>query len=104
MAEFNYYEDLKQSLEEATAYKSGDKTKARASVREMPVPEYRAGDVVRVRSSLNLSQRGFAIALGVSARTVEAWEIGRNEPCGSARHLLYLIENNKELINQLITQ
>ena len=99
-----YYEELKQSLEEAVAFKNGDKSKARVSVYELPVPEYKADDVVRVRSNLCLSQRGFAVALGVSPRTVEAWEVGRNEPCGAARNLLYLIERDNNLINQLVTR
>ena len=102
MKEFNYYEELKQSLEEAVAFKNGDTSKARVTVCELPVPEYKAGDVARVRSDLNLSQRSFAFALGVSPRTVEAWEGGRNEPSGAARHLLFLIEKNKGLVNQLL--
>ena len=104
MAKFNYYEDLKQSLEEAVAFEKGDKSKARILVCKLPVPEYKAADVVRVRSALHLSQRSFALVLGVSPRTVEAWEIGRNEPSGAARNLLYLIEHNAALVDQLITR
>ena len=103
MEEYNYYKRLKESLEQAVAFKNGDTSKARVSVYEIPIPEYKAGDVARVRSDLNLSQRTFAFALGVSPRTVEAWEVGRNEPSGAARHLLFLIEKNKGLVNQLIT-
>ena len=79
MAEYNFYEDLKESLEQAVAFKNGDKRKARVSVYEISTPEYKSDDVARVRSDLRLSQRGFAVALGVSPRTVEAWEAGRNE-------------------------
>jgi len=104
MAEYNYYERLKESLEQAVAYKNGDKSKARSVVRELPVPEYNATDIARVRSSLRLSQRGFATVLGVSPRTVEAWEIGRNIPCGSARNLLYLIERDHSLADKLIAK
>ena len=104
MAEYNYYERLKESLEQAVAYKNGDKSKARVTVYEMPVPEYKAKDVVRVRSKLNLSQRGFATVLGVSSRTVEAWEGGRNEPHGAARHLIYLIEKDTNLVDNLIVR
>jgi len=97
----NYFDELKQSLEDAAAYTRGDKSRVRTTVREIPVPEYLAQDVARVRLALNLSQRGLASVLGVSPRTVEAWEVGRNAPAGSARNLLYLIDNNHELINQL---
>ena len=104
MTEFNYFNELEQSLTEAVAFEKGDKSKARVSVYEIPVPEYTAADVVRVRAALHLSQRGLALALGVSPRTVEAWEVGRNEPNGAARNLLYLIEHNAALVDQLVTR
>jgi len=98
----NYYEELKASLEEAVAYVRGEKNRCRTTVRELPVPEYRPTDVARIRLALNLSQRGLACALGVSPRTVEAWEGGKNMPNGSARNLLYLIDNNHDLVQQLV--
>jgi len=97
-----YYEELKASLEDAVSYVRGDKTRCRTNVRALPVPEYNPADAARVRLTLNLSQRGLASVLGVSPRTVEAWEGGKNVPNGSARHLLYLIEHNHELVNQLV--
>ena len=100
----NYFEDLKTSLEEAIAYKNGDTSRCRVSIRELPVPEYSASDITRVRKQLALSQRGLAAALGVSPRTVEAWETGRNVPSGSARHLIYLFERDNSLVNQLIAR
>jgi len=102
MAEYNYFERLKESLEQAAAYTKGDKSRARVSVREIPVPEYRAGDVSRVRSDLRLSQRAFASVLGVSPRTVEAWEAGRNTPNGPAARMLYLIEADHSLVDKLV--
>lgn len=103
MVEYNYFERLKESLEQAIAFRNGDESKARVSVYEIPVPEYQADDVVRVRSALHLSQRSLALVLGVSPRTVEAWEVGRNKPCGPARNLLYLIDRNTKLVDQLIS-
>lgn len=104
MENFDYFEELKQSLEEAAAYKHGDRSRCRVSVREIPVPEYSAADVARTRKSLNLSQRGLAAALGVSARTVEAWESGKNLPSGAAQHLLYLFDCDHSLVDRLVTR
>ena len=103
MAEQSYYESLMAGLEDAVAYIEGDKSRGREVVREIPdpVPEYRAADVVRARKALNLSQRRLAYALGVSPRTVEAWESGKNEPSGAARHLLYLFETDHSLVERL---
>lgn len=104
MAEFNYYEELKASLEEAVAYKNGDRSRCHVHARELPVPEYKAADVARMRKALNLSQRGFASVLGVSPRMVEAWEAGKNKPSGSARHLLYLFDCDHSLGNHLMAR
>jgi putative transcriptional regulator len=104
--DFNLYDELKTSLEEAVAYSKGDKSKARvitrAVVREQPVPKYGAQGVAEVRKKLNLSQRNFALAMGVSPRTVEAWEAGVNTPSGSSRRLLYLLEKDGALVSYLI--
>jgi len=104
MADYNYFEELKQGLEEAVAFQKGDKSRARVRVAARSVPEYAAPDVVRVRSGLQLSQRGLASVLGVSPRTVEAWESGKNSPNGTARNLLYLIEQDGSLIDRLIVR
>jgi len=102
VAKYDYYGRLKESLKQAAAHKKGDSSRVRVSVREMYIPEYRADDIQRLRATLNLSQRGFAYALGVSKRTVESWEIGRNIPNGSARNLLYLLDHNSALVEQLV--
>ncbi len=36
--------------------------------------------------------------MGVSDKTVEAWEAGTNHPSGAASRLLSMIEKDKELI------
>lgn len=99
---FKFGEALIKSLEEAVAFKNGDKRKARIIVREIPTPIYTGKDVKRIRESLNMSQAGFALALGVSKRTVEAWEIGKSAPSNSSNKLLYLVEKDKKIIEQLV--
>lgn len=104
--EQKYFDELMTSLEEAAAFAAGDTSKCKVTVREIPdpVPEYKAADVVRTRKALNLSQRRLAYALGVSPRTVEAWEAGKNEPSGAARHLLYLFETDNSLVDRLVSR
>jgi putative transcriptional regulator len=102
VAEYNYYERLKESLEQVVAYTKGDSSKVHVSVRKIPVPEYKAKDVSRVRTELRLSQRALASVLGVSHRTVEAWEAGRNVPNGPATRVLYLIEKDHSLVDKLV--
>ncbi|MDR3313851.1 MAG: hypothetical protein LBS96_05270 [Oscillospiraceae bacterium] len=40
----NYFDELKQSLDKAVAFKNGDRSRASSLVRELPVPEYQAAD------------------------------------------------------------
>lgn len=99
-----YFDALISGLEDAVAFEQGDTSRCRVVVRESPVPEYKAQDVARIRKSLNLSQRALASVLGVSTRTVEAWEAGRNVPSGAARHLLYLFECDHSLVDRFLAR
>ena len=49
-----------------------------------------------------MTQKAFASVLGVSPRTVEAWEAGRTEPTPTAKKLIYLIEQDNSLVQKLI--
>ncbi len=93
-----YFDQLTQSLEQAVAYKKGNRKAARSQVRVIDVPEYKAEDVAAIRHRLNLTQQGFANVIGVSPRTVEAWESGVNTPNGSARHLMYLLGKDESVL------
>lgn len=101
MKEFNVYEGIMEGLREAIAYEQGDLSRCRVSVRKIPEPFYCADDVIRTRKALNLSRRGLASVMGVSSRTVEAWEAGKNTPSGAAQRLLYLLDNDHSLLERL---
>ena len=57
-----------------------------------------------IRKDRGIRQEELALALGVSPRTVEAWEAGKNVPSGAAQRLLYLLEQDHSLIDRLVTQ
>ncbi len=59
-----------------------------------PLPEYKAEKIKAIRNTLNLSQMIFAEAIGVSIKTVEAWESGRNKPQGPALRMLQVLETD----------
>ncbi|HZK62297.1 MAG TPA: helix-turn-helix domain-containing protein [Anaerovoracaceae bacterium] len=44
------------------------------------------------------SQRVFAEVLGVSPKTIEAWEAGKNHPDGSSSRMLQLLQKDPDLI------
>ena len=94
------YESIMRGLSEIDAHKRG-RAKLRTTVLQIePTPEYNAKAVKRVRQSLKLPQRAFAKLCGVSIKTVEAWESGRNVPNGSARRLFELIEKDQDILTR----
>ncbi len=66
-----------------------------------PADIYHARRAVKLAGSHPLhitTQRELAEALGVSVRTLEAWEQGRRQPSGAAAALLKLIALKPELL------
>ena len=63
-----------------------------------PITHFDASEIKRIRISAGMTQVLFAEFLGVSVKTVEAWEAGTNHPSGAASRLLSMIEQDKELI------
>ena len=45
-----------------------------------------------------MSQKTFASYMGVSDKTVEAWEAGTNHPSGTASRILSMMEMDKDLV------
>ena len=58
-------------------------------------------NVSELRHSLSLTQKAFAALLGVSTRTVEAWEGGKSTPTPTAKKLLFLIQQEPSLVQML---
>ena len=51
----------------------------------LPLKEYEATDIKKIRNDIGATQVVFASIMGVSKKTVEAWEAERNKPDGPAR-------------------
>ena len=93
----DFFSGIMAGLEEALAYEKGS-AKAATFVRKRSLPDV---DVSEVRKTLDLSQKAFASVLGVSPRTVEAWESGKSNPSPTARNLIFLISQDHTLISKL---
>ena len=95
----NISESIIKGLEEAIAYEKGDK-RIKANINKIticPLPHFRGEKIKKIREKLSLTQRSFAMLMGVSIKTIEAWESNRNEPNGSAQRMLSLLEKDKSL-------
>lgn len=87
------YNSLKASLEEAIQYEKGETTTVKTRmVHVSPVPAYKKAKIKEIREKLNLTQRNFAVVIGVSLKTVEAWESGKNVPQGPTQRFLELLD------------
>lgn len=87
------YNDIAQGLREAIAYERGELPAhaVRRTLKVSPLPEWMPAQIKSLRLSLSMTQRVFAEFMGVSIKTVEAWECGRNRPSGSAARLMQVI-------------
>ncbi len=76
-----------------------EKKLPRRVVTVLPVKEYQAEEVKAIRNKTGLSQKLFAGYMGVSDKTVEAWESGKNHPSGAASRILNMMEMDEELVS-----
>ena len=68
-----------------------------------PVVTFNTDDIKQIRQRTGLSQVMFAGSLGVSPKTVEAWENGRNKPEGPSRRLLEIVRDDPGFIRRFQT-
>ena len=93
----DFFNGIRKGLKEALAYEKG-KSSAETIARKRSLPDV---DVKAERESLDMTQKAFANVLGVSKRTVEAWETGRSTPSPTAKNLIYLISQKPDLVLML---
>ena len=88
-----FYDDLMTGLNEAVAIERGE-LKGRKTVYEIqPVKTYNNIQIKQIRTDVGMTQVLFASYMGVSCKTVEAWEKGTNHPTGTACRLISMLEN-----------
>lgn len=93
MAENKAFKSIMKGLSESLEYAKGDNSKARKMcVTVAELPKFHDKEIKQIRENLNLTQKNFAYVLGVSPKTVEAWESGRNIPQGIAQRFLQMLQ------------
>lgn len=85
------FDDLKQGLEEAIAYEKGIGKARTKTYMIMPIREYSNKEIRDIRMKAGMTQSVFASYMGVSKKTVEAWERGRTHPNGPVFRLLDIL-------------
>lgn len=96
-------EQLDFLSEQITKKSNGEDFKLnKMTVQVCEPPKYNREMIAELRSRLNLTQRTFALVLGISPRTVESWERGATEPKGNSERLMSFIDNDPNLVANII--
>lgn len=91
------YESIITGLTEAIGYEKGTVKARKEMCTVNPAPAFSAQEIKSIRVSLQMTQAIFAEVLGVSKKTVEAWEAGTNAPIGTARRMLSMLKADPSL-------
>jgi putative transcriptional regulator len=98
------YSSIVKGLEEAIEYEKGNlKGVKRHVVTVRPLTVYQADKIKKIRTKLELSQTAFASVIGVSKKSVEAWEAGKNIPQGPAQRMLELLDKRPVIAKRYLT-
>jgi len=94
------YESIMQGLNEAVEHQQGTKKAKTVRLSIKPIQDFDANEIKKIRLSMGMSQVMFAELLGVSHKTVEAWESGRNKPQGSSSRLLEAVRDDPTFLER----
>ena len=90
------FEEIKAGLNEAIEYEKGNLKANSRTLTITPIEEFTANEIKDIRKNTGMTQVLFAKYLGVSLKTVEAWEAGRNQPNGTACRMLSITKKDPQ--------
>lgn len=90
----NLFDDIKTGLGQAIEYEKGNLKARTTTLTVEPIERFKPEEIRLIRKETGLTQMLFAKYMGVSVKTVEAWESGRNHPEGAACRLLSMTRND----------
>ena len=91
------FKDLKEGLEQAISYEKGDGKAVEKRFTITPVEHYSNKEIREIRMNAGMTQKVFASYMGVSIKTVEAWECGRTNPTGPVFRLLTILKTSDKM-------
>ena len=99
-----YFEGVRAGLEEMVrSLETGQKLTCRTICLPQAPPVISGEQIAGLRrEKLHMSQNVFASVLSVSLQTVQAWEQGRNVPCGPALRLLWLLAARPDMLEPIL--
>jgi len=95
------FKSIKQGLNEAVEYERGNLPDVKIDkITIAPLHNYTADEIKTIRAQNSMTQKVFAEAIGVSVKTVEAWETGTNRPSGIANRMLEFLTKDDGLFER----
>jgi putative transcriptional regulator len=91
------YKSITKGLKEAIEYEKSAIKARNTKISVEPLMNFDKAEIKTIRSNAKMTQVVFAKFLGVSPKTVEAWEAGRNMPVGPARRMLSMLKQDPEI-------
>lgn len=91
------FNSIIKGLDEAVKISDGELKARKQKVTISPIGEYSNVEIKSLRSKLHLTQLAFAQLVGVSIKTIEAWEKGTNSPNGPARRIIGMLKEDPDL-------
>ncbi len=98
----DFCEGIMQGLQEAIAYTKGENTD-QVVVHRLTcekVRDFTPEEIKKTRLAAQMPQWMFAQVIGVSQKSVEAWEGGRSRPDGAARRMIGLLNANPRFADE----
>ena len=89
------FDDLREGLAEAISYEKGTGKAKTKTYMILPVNEYSNKEIREIRMKAGMTRSVFASYMGVSKKTVEAWECGRTHPTGPVFRLLDILASGE---------
>jgi len=90
------FDDIKTGLNQAIEFEKGNLKAETKTLSVAPIEEFSASEIKNIRRNAGLTQNLFAKFLGVSVKTVESWESGRNQPSGAACRMLAITKKDPQ--------
>ena len=90
------FDEIRTGLLQAIEYEKGNLHANTTVLSISPIEGFSPEEIKQIRKKSGLTQAFFADFLGVSVKTVEAWESGRNKPSGAACRLLALTKKDPQ--------
>lgn len=88
------FDDIKTGLGQAIENEKGNLKANTMTLTVEPIERFEPEETRLIRKETGLTQVMFVKYMGVSVKTVEAWEAGRNHPEGAACRLLSMTRND----------